>query len=203
LAALWRVLRAPEGTRFVFPEAPLALRPGYGQGRAWWMIDIARMQSALMRGEARNLSDEVPEGLTHARELVIAMLDAVEQELAPSSLVLGGFSQGAMLSCDIALRTDRRIDGLVLLSGTMIAAREWAPLMSKRRGLHVLESHGKDDPMLPFSMAERLRDELGAAGLHVTWVPFRGGHGIPSEVMDKLGEFLLANAKAAPNRPPV
>jgi phospholipase/carboxylesterase len=192
LASLWRVLRVPAGTRFVFPEAPLSLGPGFGNGRAWWMIDLARIQEAVMLGEQRDLSDEVPEGLADARAKVLAMLDAMEQELRPSHRVIGGFSQGAMLSCDIALRTDRKLDGLVLLSGTMIAAREWGPLMAARRGLPVLQSHGQDDVMLPFSIAERLRDELRAAGLAVTWVPFRGGHGIPPEVMDRLGEFVSA-----------
>lgn len=29
LVGLWRTLRVPEGTRFVFPEAPLSLGPAY------------------------------------------------------------------------------------------------------------------------------------------------------------------------------
>jgi phospholipase/carboxylesterase len=192
LASLWRVLRVPPGTRFVFPEAPLSLGPAYGNGRAWWMVDIARMQDAVMRGAARDLSDEVPKGLAEARAKLVALLDAVDAELGPSHRVIGGFSQGAMLACDVALRTDRPLDGLVLMSGTLIAAREWGPLMANRRGLAVLQSHGQDDVMLPYFIAERLRDELRGAGLDVTWIPFRGGHGIPPEVLDGLGRFVTA-----------
>ena len=45
LASLWRVLRAPTGTRFVFPEAPLSLEAmGMPGARAWWMIDMMRLQ---------------------------------------------------------------------------------------------------------------------------------------------------------------
>jgi phospholipase/carboxylesterase len=188
LASLWRVIAAPRGTRFVFPEAPLAL-PGFGEARAWWMLDVARLEG-IARGETRDLSGEVPEGLAEARDHVTRMLDEVERKLQPSKLVLGGFSQGAMLSCDIALRTDRKLAGLVLLSGTFISENEWRPLMSSRHGLHAFLSHGNADRMLPFIQSERLRDALKEAGLSVTWVPFRGGHEIPGSVVDALGVFL-------------
>jgi phospholipase/carboxylesterase len=105
-------------------------------------------------------------------------------------VVLGGFSQGAMVSCDVALRSDFRLAGLVLLSGTLVAASEWAGQMAARKGMHVFQSHGREDPLLPFSLAERLRDELRGAGLDVQWVPFTGGHGIPPTVLEELGEFL-------------
>src|ERR1700679_75351 len=64
LVALGRALRVPEGTRFVFPEAPLELGAGYMSGRAWWMIDIAGFQRSIERGEIRDLSNDSPEGLT-------------------------------------------------------------------------------------------------------------------------------------------
>src|SRR5208282_2123552 len=54
LVSLWRVLAAPAGTRFVFPEAPVSLAAmGYGEGRAWWMIDMERMLE-LQRGQPRD-----------------------------------------------------------------------------------------------------------------------------------------------------
>jgi phospholipase/carboxylesterase len=190
LVSLWRTLRVPEGTRFVFPEAPVELGPGYMGGRAWWMIDIGALERAVQRGEVRDLSNDTPPGLEAARTSVVKMLQELDVKLTPSRLVLGGFSQGAMLSCDVALRADIKLDGLVLLSGTLIAAREWAPLMAKRSGLRVLQSHGREDPLLPFSIAERLRDELRAANIDVQWVPFTGGHAIPPKVLEELGEFL-------------
>lgn len=189
LVSLWRVVDAPPGTRFVFPEAPLALPGGFG-GRAWWMIDLARIERALERGETRDLSRDVPEGLAEARAAVVAMLDDLERTLRPSKLVLGGFSQGAMLACDVALRTDRALAGLVLLSGTFLAEDEWRPLMPRRRAMPVFASHGKDDRLLPFGQSENLRAALADAGLPVTWMPFRGAHEIPPKVVEGLGVFL-------------
>ncbi len=190
LVSLSRVLAAPKGTRFVFPAAPLVLPfPGM-DARAWWMIDMERMQNAMARGEVRDLTAQVPEGLTEARSQIDLFLTAIEATMKPSWLVIGGFSQGAMLSMDVALRTSRKLAGVILMSGTLLAEKEWLPLMSARKGLRVVQSHGTLDPILPFAIAERLRDEMKTAGLDVAFTSFRGGHEIPGQVIDGIGKFL-------------
>lgn len=192
LVPLWQAIEAPPGTRFIFPEAPLALQMGFGDSRAWWMLDIERRNREIAAGHARDLTREVPKGLAEARDRVVALLDDLHRRLGAGSkrTVIGGFSQGAMLACDTALRVDRPLAGLVLLSGTLLAKDEWVPLMAKRRGLPVLQSHGNADPLLPFFQAEQLRDLLIQAGLAVQWISFRGAHEIPPLVLDKLGGFL-------------
>jgi phospholipase/carboxylesterase len=65
--------------------------------------------------------------------------------------------------------------------------------MPPRKGLRVVQSHGRQDPLLPFSMAERLRDLLLANGLEVQWIPFNGGHGIPPAAIEGI-EGLLSTA---------
>jgi phospholipase/carboxylesterase len=190
LVDLWRRLAAPRGTRYVFPEGPIALGPAYGGGRAWWRIDL---EDRIRRQHEGTLDiAAVPDGLEEARACVIDLLDAIEQTLRPPTgkVVLGGFSQGAMLSLDVALWSPLPLAGLVLMSGTHIAAGEWAERLETRRGLPVLMSHGHDDELLPFAVAEGLRDTLIAAGMPVEWIPFRGGHGIHPHVLTRLGEFL-------------
>jgi phospholipase/carboxylesterase len=114
------------------------------------------------------------------------------QELGASGerMVLGGFSQGAMLALDVALRSDRPLAGLVLMSGTLLSKNEWSTLMPARRGLPVLQSHGRQDPLLPFSIAEELRDLMVKAELDVRFVPFNGEHGISDGVVQELDGFL-------------
>jgi phospholipase/carboxylesterase len=194
LVSLWRVLRAPPGTRFVFPEAPLSLAAmGMPGGRAWWMIDIARMQRTRTAREVEQMMAEVPPGLATAREKVLAMLEAMNDALRPSKVLLGGFSQGAMLSVDVALRADLALAGIVVMSGALIAETEWKPLAANRKGLPVLQSHGTNDPILPFVAGERLAELLKSAGLSHTWVPFSGEHEIPPPVVDAVGRFLETN----------
>jgi phospholipase/carboxylesterase len=194
LVPLGHEIDAPRGARYVFPEAPLVLQTGFGpssaSGRGWWMLDIEKRQREIAAGRARDLSREVPKGLAEARVKVIALLDELERRAGAKQIVLGGFSQGAMLACDVALHAGRPLAGLVMLSGTLLAADEWTPLMPKRKGLRVFQSHGSMDQLLPFFMAESLRDLLLQAGLAVEWVGFRGGHEIPEMVLNKLGGFL-------------
>ena len=169
-----------EGVAWVFPEAPLELGGLYGDSRAWWMIDLDAIGDL-----SRDRSGEVPPGLAPARAQVIELLDAVRGRFG-DRVVLGGFSQGAMLSLDVALHDPRPLDGLLLLSGTLIAKAEWAPRMAARAGLRVLQSHGRRDQLLPFRAAVTLRDLLRGAGLEVTWVEFDGGHEIPPPVLDAV-----------------
>ena len=190
LVGLWRALAAPRGTRYVFPEGHVALGPEYAGGRAWWWIDL-EVRIRRQREGKRDIA-EVPVGLEDARARVVDLLGAVGETLRPppGKIVLGGFSQGAMLSLDVALRSPLPLAGLVLMSGSHIAANEWAERLPARRGLPVFMSHGQDDELLPFAIAEGLRDTLAAAGMPVEWVPFRGGHGIHPNVLTRLGPFL-------------
>jgi phospholipase/carboxylesterase len=192
LVPLAQALTVPAGTRFVFPEGPLSLTLGFGDSRAWWIIDMARVQADRTAGRVRDLSNDIPKGLAPARERMMALLDDVTRRLNanPKTTILGGFSQGAMLSCDVALRRKEPLAGLVQLSGNLLAKQEWSPLMPKRKGLPVLQCHGTHDEILPYAGAERLRDEFTKAGLSVEWISFRGGHEIPENVLDRLGTFI-------------
>ncbi len=192
LVPLADVLAAPPGTRFVFPEGPLPIDMGFGESRAWWMIDVRQLNEHFASGRPRNLSREVPKGMAEARGRVLALLEDAGKRLSvvPERMVLGGFSQGAMLACDVALRSDHAFAGLAVLSGTVLARDEWLPLMSDRRGLRVLQSHGRSDNVLPYFLAEQLREFLSDAGVVVDWVGFDGGHEIPDTVLDHLGSFL-------------
>ncbi|MEC4890338.1 MAG: hypothetical protein RI101_09795 [Nitrospira sp.] len=193
LVPLAEVIDVPAGTRWIFPEGPLSLSFGPIDARAWWMIDMARIAQDRAAGRVRDLSQDIPKGLAPMREQMLAFLKEIEQKLGadPRKTVLGGFSQGAMLSCDVLLHSDRPYAGLVQLSGTLLAQPLWGPLLPKRKGLPVFQSHGMQDEILPFTGAERLRDALSQAGLAVEWHTFRGGHEIPETVVQRLGSFLI------------
>lgn len=197
LVGLWRGLDVDRAVRFVFPEAPHRLEGGFdfsafgvGAPRAWWHIDLAALEEALASGRHRDLSRDLPEGLAEARALVVELLEAVEREMTPSHLVVGGFSQGAMLATSVALETDRHLDGLVVWSGTYLGESVWKPRMVARAGLPVLISHGTHDPLLPYALAERLANDMREAGLHVEFVSFRGQHQIPPIALGRFEVFL-------------
>jgi phospholipase/carboxylesterase len=147
---------------------------------------------------------EIPLGLETAREQLGAFLKELPHHLPVDyqKTVIGGFSQGAMLSCDALWHTDYPFAGLVQLSGNLLAQPLWSPLMPKRSGLPVFQSHGTLDEILPYMGAEHLRDELGRAGLAVEWHCFRGGHEIPESVQRALSVFLQrVLARGRPHAP--
>lgn len=195
LVGLAPYLDAP--VRFVFPEAPLELGGLYGDSRAWWLLDLARLERELASGRAHDRSGEVPDGLAAARDHVVRLVDQVKARFSidESQLVLGGFSQGAMVALDVALHLDKAPRALVLMSGTLLAESIWQPRLARLAGVPVLMSHGRHDQLLPFAAAEDLRDRLKAAGAAVDWVPFAGGHEIPPIVVD-AAKSLLREPKA-------
>lgn len=181
-------------TRFYFPAAPLSFADmGWGDARAWWLIDMAAVQR-LQHDEAalREFRKVEPKGLAEARRMLLALVQHVADGtgLPMNKLVLGGFSQGSMLATDVALRLEEAPGGLVVLSGTLLTEDLWRAKAKARAGLPVFQSHGRQDPVLPYKAAEWLKELLVEAGMRHEFVPFDGGHTIGSEALVKLGDFL-------------
>lgn len=186
--------------RFIFPEAPLDLEEmGMPGGRAWWNLDLWKLQTAIAAGTYDELTHHTPAGLPAARDQYLKLLADCEQAtgIPVSKSVLGGFSQGAMISTDVALQLPLAPAGLIILSGSLINRDEWAERLTRRSGLPVLQSHGRFDQLLPFDFAVQLRDELTAAGNPVKFVEFRGAHEIPLQVLQSTAEFLAERLSSA------
>ena len=182
--------------RFIFPEAPLSLGPG---SRAWWLIDMLSIQ-LMQQGDLKALREfrkNEPEGLAKARTMLRKLIDEVcaQTKLPISKISLGGFSQGAMLATDVTLRLEEAPRALAILSGTLLMEDVWRQKAKGRAGLRVLQSHGTEDPILGFTSAEWLRDLLIEAGLKVDFLPFRGGHTIPLNALEKLSSLLDDTSK--------
>lgn len=192
LVPFCRILDVPKTVRFAFPAAPLDLGELAPGARAWWWIDMEERMRRMARGEARD-ENEIPEGFEAVAERVALLVDALRGE---SACVLAGFSQGAMLSLEVALRTAAPPTALALLSSTILAKASQAPRLSRLAGTPILQSHGQNDPVLPFASAEKLRDFLKGEALDVTWVPFRGGHEIPDAATGALSKLIAATLRA-------
>jgi phospholipase/carboxylesterase len=185
-------IRIPRTWRFVLPQGPETTEPPEGPlaGRAWWRLDLA---SYIPPGQTLPiLAGAQPVGLRRSADLVRTLLDEVDARLGSPAdrLVLGGFSQGAMVAADIAFRSDRPIAALVLLSPTLVDEAAWTAGMPRRRGLPVLIAHGRRDTILGLAASERLAQAMRHAGLRVTWLPFDDGHEIPAEAVDGVNQFL-------------
>ena len=188
-APFTQTIRWPAPARFVFPQGPDAMvrTDDAADGRAWWPLDLTSYRQAG-KG-APDLSSARPPGLKRAASQVENLLD--DRRIVPRGpVVLGGYSQGAMVASEVAFRSRVPLSALVVLSGTLVDEQSWESHFGERRGLPVFLAHGRQDSTLPFEAADRMRRKLEAAGLQVTWCPFDGGHDMPTAVVIALNDFL-------------
>ncbi|MBL8741688.1 MAG: phospholipase [Myxococcales bacterium] len=194
LAALHRVIDVERTTRWFFPEGPLTIDFGGGQeGRAWWPIDMERLMMMQARGEPRLLAQETPAGLAEARLALEGLLADLERSrgVVPERTILGGFSQGAMLTTEIALHAvERPFAGLCAWSGALLCEDRWTPAAAVTGPqIHALVTHGRRDPVLPFAGGVALKTLLEKAGASVRFIEHGGGHEIPPPALDGLARL--------------
>lgn len=185
LAGLAREIPVERPVRWVFPEAPLELDFG---GRAWFPIDVEEFNRSQRAGKAVDWSQTEPKGFSEVRQGALDFLKALG--VPWNRLVLGGFSQGAMVATDLALTAPQEPLGLVILSGNLIKEKTWRREAPKRAGLPFFQSHGIADPIVGFQGAKRLESLLQEGGLKGRLLAFEGGHAVPPEAAEALGRFL-------------
>ena len=189
-----------DAVEFIFPTAPLSLDQfGMFGGRAWWHIDMEELIGAIEHGNIRILRERRPEGIDEARDLMLSLLENVRQRsgLPLSQMVLGGFSQGSMLAVETALNLAEPPGGLCLWSGTLVSEEDWRPKASRLKGVSVLQSHGRQDQILPFDAALWLRDLLVEAGTIMDFIPFNGPHTIPLAGLEHFADMLVRQCRNA------
>ena len=181
-----------QSTLFIFPAAPHSLEElGMPGGRAWWMIDMEKLQLASMTGQFRDLRNECPPELEIQRENIRKLILEViaKYNIEEEEILVGGFSQGSMLMTDYALRYEK-CKGLIVWSGTLLCAEHWIPLITGRPNLNVIQSHGQQDMILPFSLAKELNQLFTQAKYSTEFMPFNGQHTIPYQVIEKSAHFV-------------
>ncbi|MGE5086585.1 MAG: alpha/beta hydrolase [Bacillota bacterium] len=189
LFSLGEIISTNKTYNWLFPNGPLEVPIGPAwTGRAWWNIDMMEIQRAMETGIPRDFSGEAPKGMDKARD---AALEMIRQLRVPwNQIILGGFSQGAMLATDLYLRAPETPKGLVVMSGTLLNQDEWKKLVPNRAGEKFFQSHGEMDQVLAFKQAQKLETLLTQNGMKGSLMSFRGGHEIPAQVLTKIGQYI-------------
>jgi phospholipase/carboxylesterase len=159
------------------PGAPLRLPPG---GRHWYRL------GGIPTPEPATFHASVP--------LLAELLDGLPVPL--DRVVLGGFSQGAVMSWALALGPGRpRPAGVIALSGFLPRVEGWPLGLEGLDGLPVAIAHGTHDPVIAVDFGREARDALGAAGADVLWRETPVPHTVDPRVVPELQAFV---AKALP-----
>ena len=180
---------------FLFPEAPIDLEDeGMFGARAWWRLNMAQLMQMSATNSFDKMRDAVPDGIDEAREKLCNCIEQCRERYQWTNLpiVLGGFSQGAMLTVDTALRgTVGPIVGLLVFSGALLCESLWRQAArAKPLSIPIVQSHGLVDQILPISTGRWLHSFLLDAGCVGQLAEFNGPHTIPSEALESAAKLL-------------
>lgn len=162
--------------------APLALPPG---GRHWYIVPRV------------GFPDPPTFAATYAQ--LTATLDGwlTEHGIGWQRTVIGGFSQGAVMSYAVGLGPGRPSPaGILAMSGFIPTVDGWSADLADRAGLPVLITHGRRDPIMEIGFARRADAALREGGLDVTYLETDAAHHIEPRVVPELQTWVRERVRS-------
>jgi phospholipase/carboxylesterase len=162
----------------VTPRGPLTLPPG---GAHWYAI--------------RQIGYPDPDTFQATYSTVGSWLDDLlaEHGIPIENTILGGFSQGAVMTYAFGLGADRpRPAGLIALSGFIPTVEGFE--LGDPAGLPVAIGHGTYDPVIGVEFGRSARERLEQAGADVTYRESPMAHTIDPGYLDELRGWVRARA---------
>jgi len=160
------------------PRGPLALPPA---GAHWYVVPRVGFPD--------------PETFRAAFERLGAWLAAVPEATGVpwERTVLGGFSQGAVMSYALGLGPRRPSPaGVLALSGFLPTVEGWDLDLAAHRDVPVAIGHGSLDPVIGVELGRAARDRLATAGLDVLYREAPMGHTIDPGFVAELRAWVAA-----------
>jgi phospholipase/carboxylesterase len=160
----------------VTPRGPLSLPPG---GAHWYVVPRVGYPD--------------PDTFSATYATLAAWHDALAAHtgIPPERTVLGGFSQGTVMSYALGLGPDRpRPAGILALSGFVPTVPGWSPDLDRPLP-RVAIGHGTADPIIPVDFARQAKQTLETAGANVLYREYPLPHTIdPAFLEDSLVPWL-------------
>ena len=165
-------------------RGPLALPPG---GAHWYIV--------------RRVGFPDHDTFHATYEAVTAALDdaLAEHGIPHARTVLGGFSQGTVMSYALGLGAGRpRPAGIIALSGFLPSVDGCTLDLEAAAGLPVAIGHGEYDPVIPVEFGRDARDRLMAVAADVTYRESPMPHSIDPGFLRELPAWLSQAVAPAP-----
>ncbi len=154
------------------PRAPLSLPPG---GAHWYQLG--------------GIPTPDPDTFWQSLELLSGLLDGAQRPL-----VLGGFSQGSVMSWALGLGREpsKRPEAIVALSGFLPRVEGLELDLSGLDGYPVAIGHGSYDDVISVEFSREARAQLEAAGAGVVYREYPLPHTIDPGFIPDLQSFVAA-----------
>ncbi|GAC1325706.1 MAG: alpha/beta fold hydrolase [Thermoleophilaceae bacterium] len=160
----------------IAPRAPLSLPPG---GAHWYVV--------------REIGFPDPDTFLATFERLAAWFDALPDATGVplERTVVGGFSQGAVMSYAVAFASGRqRPAGIVALSGFIPTVEGFTLDLADLKAFPAALGHGSHDPVIGVDFGRSAASTLTAAGAAVTWRESPIGHSVDPLYLSELGTWL-------------
>jgi phospholipase/carboxylesterase len=160
----------------ITPGGPLSLPPG---GRHWYVVPRVGFPE--------------PEtfGATYAGLTAVLDEQLERHGVSWDRTVLGGFSQGAVMSYAVGLGEGRPLPaGLLAMSGFIPTVDGWRPRSDGLQDFPVAIAHGALDPVISVEFARAARAQLEAAGADVLYRESQMPHTIDPRVVPDLQAWV-------------
>ena len=156
----------------ITPRGPLSLPPG---GAHWYRLG--------------GIPTPDPGTFFPTLEAAAAFLDALPHPI--DRVVLGGFSQGAVMSWALGLGAGRpRPAAIIALSGFMPEVEGFELDLTGLDDYPIAVAHGSLDPVIPVEFGRAAADRVRAAGADVLWREAPVPHTIDPRVIPELQGFV-------------
>ena len=164
----------------VFPNAPFEFQLSYQlSGYAW--IFPPSMDP-----------EDVPESMLDSENKLMGMIQELIESYGIKSpnVILGGFSQGAMMSALVGLANPKIFKGVFMLSGMLLGESYLASKMQANNSQAVFISHGNLDSLVPFTHCKKTIAFLEEYDYKPEFHEYSMGHELSMESIQDLARWV-------------
>ncbi|MEI4548148.1 carboxylesterase [Pseudoalteromonas spongiae] len=176
-------LPAELGVKFIFPHAPIqpvTINGGMAM-RSWYDIKSLDLDKR---------ADE--QGVQQSAAAVQQLIDAeIDNGIAPSNIILAGFSQGGVVSLYLAPRLPYQLAGVMALSTYMCEPAK-LKLEKQQASLNVFMAHGSFDDVVPTGAGKAAYQTLLELGYDVSWQEYPMAHQVCLEEIKAIRAWLVS-----------
>ena len=169
--------------KFIFPHAPMipvTINGGMVM-RAWYditMMDIGKHADK--------------KGVLNSANLIKGLIqEQINQGFAYEQIILAGFSQGSAMALHLATTLHKKIAGVIALSGYLPIPE----VLSEKVNLSTpfFMGHGTQDPVVPFTLGTKSKDQLEQFGYKSDWNTYPIQHGVSMDEINDIKQWLIRN----------
>ncbi len=170
-----------DDTNYIYlcPNAPIEMDVGFGQkGYAWYPISSTKEPD----------DSALSESITNLNKTIDSVIS--EYPIDKNKILIGGFSQGGMMTIHAGLLKPELYAGAFILSSRMLKRSEFEQKVYDTRKIPVFMSHGLTDMIISIDDGRNTRDLLNSYGYEVEYHEYDMAHQIVNKTIEDLRNWI-------------